>query len=83
MTKIYLPVTPTPEDLERARQLPDTACPRRYCWFWHSLSFDWDTPEPQGCTLTNCRRATGNQHHVDYYEPREPHILEDQSCGSR
>jgi hypothetical protein len=18
------------------------SCPRRYCWYWHTLAFDWD-----------------------------------------
>ena len=24
-------------------------CPRRYCWYWHSLSFDWNLKPDDGC----------------------------------
>ncbi|MEO0631648.1 MAG: hypothetical protein AAFY46_13125, partial [Planctomycetota bacterium] len=38
-------------DKERAANLPLDACPRRYCWWWQSLGFDWDMPPREGCTF--------------------------------
>jgi hypothetical protein len=72
-----------PEDIERAAQLPLTDCPRRYCWWWRSLSFDWDLSLEQGCRRHEsegggtpcCRRDPTST--VDHYEPREPHLMED------
>jgi hypothetical protein len=82
-------VTPTPEDIARARELPLTACPRRYCWWWKTLAFDWDTPAAAGCdyfatpkpahwedTNVPCSRCDPKST-VDHYEPREPHLEAD------
>jgi hypothetical protein len=63
--------------------------PRRYCWWWQSLAFDWDTPIAAGCRLREsakppefrlpevpcCRLDPASG--VDQYEPREPHLEED------
>jgi hypothetical protein len=80
---------PSPEELVRARAIPRSACPRRYCWWWQSLAFDWDTPVDQGCTFLKPREPPGWRHSevacrrcesssgVDHYQPREPHLLED------
>lgn len=82
-------VTPTEQDLLRARALPLTACPRRYCWWWQSLGFDWDTPVADGCRLRESPKPAGFRFAdvpccrldpasaVDHYEPREPHLEED------
>ena len=83
-----------PEMVEEARtKLTRECCPRRYCWYWHSLGFDWDMSTEQGCEVEEqtraisaeqsippwrfCCRATGNPQHPDSYEPREPHLLAD------
>jgi hypothetical protein len=43
-----------PADVEMARaRLTREQCPRRYCWYWHSLSFDWDTKPEDGCGVAN------------------------------
>lgn len=83
-------VTSSPEDIVRARSLSVlTDCPRRYCWWWQSLSFDWDTPVAVGCTFLQCQKppewpdpkipccrcVPGSG--VDQYEAREPHLRED------
>src|SRR5262249_19839301 len=97
--RLYLAVVPTPAQLEEARQrLTREKCPRRYCWYWHTLAFDWEVSPEQGCEVAerhihrlvlerrqgrpvapwqHCCRASGNPHHPDYYEPREPHLAAD------
>lgn len=79
---------PTPDDLARARALPTTACPRRFCWWWHSLTFDWKMSVAEGCTwlesemaietndFTPCSRCETSAPR-DHYEPREPHLMQD------
>src|SRR4051794_36921517 len=50
--RIHLVVTPSPAELEEARQrLPRDACPRRYCWYWHTLRFDWALSPADGCEV--------------------------------
>lgn len=87
--RYFLSVTPSEEDLERARRLPLDACPRRYCWWWRTLTFDWETAVADGCeyldhpkpshwenTNTPCCRSevwTG----IDHYESRGLHLTED------
>lgn len=87
-----------PEEVQEARQkLKRNLCPRRYCWYWHSLSFDWQLKPEEGCRVADehpshalptpsgaavapwrqCCRASGNAHHPDFYEPREPHLKAD------
>jgi len=82
--------------VEEARgRLTRDSCPRRYCWYWHTTSFDWDVAPSLGCGVAEehigqlfsagqavppwrvCCRATGNTHHPDHYEPREPHLEAD------
>jgi hypothetical protein len=87
--RLFNAITPSPEDLARAASIPAQECPRRYCWWWRSLSFDWELTPSEGCTfstspkppgMTNadvsCRRCDSSSA-VDHYEPREPHILKD------
>jgi hypothetical protein len=72
---------------EAHKFLRRTDCPRRYCWYWHTLSLDLDLPVTAGCEVSErypgtpydriCCRASGNPDHKDYYEPREPHLRED------
>jgi hypothetical protein len=50
--KYHLSVTPSPAELEEARKrLTRESCPRRYCWYWHTLTFDWDITPEQGCEV--------------------------------
>jgi hypothetical protein len=50
--KVHLSVSPSPAELEQAReQLTRSSCPRRYCWYWHTLAFDWDLSPEQGCEV--------------------------------
>jgi hypothetical protein len=50
---VVLPhVNPSPAEVERARsQLSRQSCPRRYCWYWHTLSFDWHLKPEEGCEV--------------------------------
>jgi hypothetical protein len=76
---------PDQEEFRRVRRtIGRHHCPRRYCWYWHSLGFDLELSPDEGCQLTEacthpriCRRGSGHPGHADYYEPREPHLLED------
>jgi hypothetical protein len=43
--------SPTEEDMRRVAALAGTDCPRRYCWWWHSLAFDWKLTPTEGCAL--------------------------------
>lgn len=87
--RVFTPVRPPQADIERAKALPAGSCPRRYCWWWHSLGFDWDTPVEKGCTFLSsekppdwpnaecpCKRAEPAST-IDHFEPREPHLIED------
>jgi hypothetical protein len=50
--KIHLSVTPSPAELQLARErLTRELCPRRYCWYWRTLAFDWDVSPEQGCEV--------------------------------
>jgi len=87
--RLFVAVTPAQKDIVRARALPRTACPRRYCWWWQSLAFDWDTPVSQGCRLLESPKPPNYQYadilccrndfasDIDHYEPREPHLEAD------
>lgn len=87
--RLYIGVTPSDTDLARARSLKDDACPRRYCWWWRGLSFEWEIAPSNGCMFltapkpkyskgskTPCCRSDVHSH-MDHYEPREPDIIED------
>ena len=87
--RYFRSVTPSPDDLDRARRLPLSACPRRYCWWWRTLSFDWGLSVAAGCDylarpkpshwkdieVPCCRMQAGSG--SDHYEPREPHLEAD------
>ncbi len=77
------------EDLKRASMIPNDACPRRYCWWWRTLSFDWGLTPAEGCTWPEaekrphwhyidipCKRSDPASE-IDHFEPREPHIEAD------
>jgi hypothetical protein len=50
--KVHLSDSPSPAELEQARErLTRGCCPRRYCWYWHTLAFDWDLNPEQGCEV--------------------------------
>jgi hypothetical protein len=50
--RLFEAYDPPPAELEKARQkLTRDACPRRYCWFWHSLQFDWGLNSAEGCQV--------------------------------
>lgn len=50
--RIHLSVIPSQTELETARKkLTRSSCPRRYCWYWHTLSFDWHLSPDQGCEV--------------------------------
>jgi hypothetical protein len=88
--RLFEVASPSSEDLTRARELPLlTACPRRYCWWWQSLAFDWDTTVAEGCRFLSTPKLVGWQwadvpclrsvpgSEIDHYEPREPHLEAD------
>lgn len=87
--RIFRSVQSSANDIARAKALPVQSCPRRYCWWWHTLSFDWDVPVSEGCRFTtvekppdwpkeksSCKRADPSSSR-DFFEPREPHLIED------
>jgi hypothetical protein len=52
--RIYMSVVPIQAELAEARQrLTRESCPRRYCWYWHTLSFDWGSGTDKGCEVTD------------------------------
>jgi hypothetical protein len=77
------------DDLERAAAIPPHGCPRRYCWWWTNLSFEWELTPAEGCTLLKSEKRPSWKYsdmpccrsdpasHVDHFEPREPHIEAD------
>jgi hypothetical protein len=82
-------VSVTNEDMARALMIPSEGCPRRYCWWWRSLSFEWEITPSEGCTWlhaekpahwrftdTPCCRADPSSL-IDHFEPRGPHIESD------
>ena len=87
--RYFLSVVPSAEDLERAASLGAEECPRRYCWWWISLSFEWGLMPSEGCTWpqspkrehwhykeTPCRRCDASSQ-IDHFESRGPHIEAD------
>ena len=87
--RYFLSVVPSAEDFTRAASLGAEECPRRYCWRWISLSFEWGLTPAEGCTWpqapkrehwhhkeTPCRRCDASSQ-IDHFEPRGPHIEAD------
>ena len=93
--RLFEVATPTADDLARAGELALSVCPRRYCWWWQSLSFDWDTPLAVGCRLKESAKPLGFRFPdvpccrldptsgIDQHEPREPHLVEDGFAPAR
>jgi hypothetical protein len=48
-TELRLFSAPRAEVEEARQKLTRDQCPRRYCWYWHSLSFDWHMKPDDGC----------------------------------
>jgi len=81
--------SPSADDLARARALKRVECPRRYCWWWCSLAFEWGLAVSAGCRVLGAAKPPGwpdpdvpccrldPSSTVDHYEPREPYLLED------
>ncbi len=94
-----LPQLPSAHDIERATLLGPSECPRRYCWWWHSLSFDWDTPVAAGCTFVRDRergkvdpnwpgrelpcRRAFPESPADHFEPQDAALAEDGVSADR
>lgn len=77
---------PSTGDLERVRALSPSDCPRRYCWWWRSLAFEWESAPAEGCRYLADRRESqpalpcqrsNSSSSLDHFEPREPHLIED------
>ncbi len=50
--RIHLSLVPSPIELKQARErLSRESCPRRYCWYWHMLAFDWELSPAEGCEV--------------------------------
>lgn len=79
----------TSEDLARASVIPLGECPRRYCWWWASLSFDWDVLPSVGCIFLNAKKHPDWKYAdipccrsdptspLDHFEPRGLYIAQD------
>lgn len=85
----YLQYLPSKRTLSLALAQDRTACPRRHCWWWRSLHFEWNIDVSVGCDFDErgvrvewpnhespCRRKDPLSA-VDHFEPREPHMMED------
>lgn len=82
--KCFAPHKASAEDIERANNLPIMSCPRKYCWWWHSLKFDWHLTDAEGCTFPESETAASLkdqdircmrcdlQSIDDHYESRDP-----------
>jgi hypothetical protein len=69
------------EDRRRLKQVRALDCPRRYCHWWHSVEFDWESTVAQGCMLRDaddkrCCRAFPRSE-FDHFEPRSDALAED------
>jgi hypothetical protein len=87
--RLLVSVTPSGQDLLRASGIAEDRCPRRYCWWWRTLNFDWELTPREGCAFLEppkpsgfrdaavpCHRCVPTST-IDQYEPREPHLLQD------
>lgn len=52
------------ENVALALKLHPSSCPRRYCWWWDTLSFDWSISVADGCTFIT-ERDKGEKGAVD------------------
>src|SRR3954451_12318573 len=79
-------IAPTKEDLARTAALPPSECPRRYCWWWASLAFEWELTPKEGCTFLTARKhpdwkytdipccRSDPSSPLDHFEPRGIYI---------
>lgn len=79
----------TEEDLLKVKEMDGSECPRRYCWWWHSLGFEWELTAEEGCTWAETAQSENWPHKdercircdksstVDLFESRGPHIAAD------
>lgn len=79
----------TDEDLLKVKEMGRSECPRRYCWWWHTISFDWELKPEHGCTWSESAKSENWPHKdeqcircdksskVDLFESRGPHIAAD------
>jgi hypothetical protein len=79
----------TPEDLSAVQNLRADNCPHRYCWWWKSLSFEWNLSVTNGFRFSemskpegwkNCDvpcRRNDRKSEVDHFEPREAQLIDD------
>src|SRR5262249_20861180 len=93
--RIIQEVASTESDIRKANVIPAGGCPRRYCWWWTSLSFEWNLTPQEGCTFLECPKPPGFRFsdipccrsepssRIDHFEPREPHIRRDGIDPSR
>jgi hypothetical protein len=87
--RFLVEVVSTEPDIEKAKTIPPGGCPRRYCWWWVSLSFEWQLTPPEGCTLLSAKKPANFRYAdvaccrsdpsspIDHFEPREPHLERD------
>lgn len=53
-SKMHLSVVSSRDELKQARErLTRELCPRRYCWYWHTLAFDWELSPAEGCKVAD------------------------------
>jgi hypothetical protein len=50
---IRLFAAPLPLVEEARERLTRESCPRRYCWYWDTLGFDWELSAEQGCRVAD------------------------------
>src|SRR5690349_17161851 len=79
----------TDADRQIVESMDAVVCPRRYCWWWKSLSFEWNISEKDGCVFLQlekppgwrysnvpcCRSVPGSG--ADHYESRNAVLKED------
>jgi len=87
--RILVEHQPSERDIAVAREIHADACPRRYCWWWRTLSFTWQLSPAEGCAFlvaekpkwwkhqeTACMRAVTSST-TDHFEAREAQLIED------
>lgn len=50
---------PTASERARAHEMRPEECPRRYCWWWESMEFEWDKAPRDGCRLSLFLKTPG------------------------
>lgn len=89
----YLLTMRSQQDLELARSVPSHECPRRYCFWWCWLRFNWEVSVQDGCAYMEAVRVglvpegyperelpccrADEGSPTDHFEPRIPALIED------